>query len=69
MAQLNWKFLPKAAREHLSDSVRTRAITADDLLRLQEWIVGHPEVPEGEIGAKTLGLSKSLDMDRVLPLF
>ena len=48
MAQLDWHTLPKAAREHLYDSLRTRTITTDDLVKLQKWIEADPEVPEAD---------------------
>ncbi|PYY15668.1 MAG: hypothetical protein DMG60_17045 [Acidobacteria bacterium] len=58
MAELNWKALPKAAREHLYDSVRTREISADDIAKLQEWIALNPEVPGNEDWCKDFGSFK-----------
>jgi hypothetical protein len=58
MARLNWKSLPKSAREHLYDAVRTREISTDDLLRLQKWIDLDPEVPASEDWCKDFGSFK-----------
>ena len=47
MPHVNWN-LPEHLREKFYDRVRTKEITADDLLRLTEWLATNPEVPEGD---------------------
>jgi hypothetical protein len=39
--------LPRNVREHLEDRPRTRQPTKDEMLRLMEWVLSGPEVPEG----------------------
>ncbi len=43
-----WDNLPAGIRQHLVDRMRDRAISIGDLDRLRQWIVSHPEVPEGD---------------------
>jgi hypothetical protein len=43
-----WANLPPAARQHLIDRMRDRAISIPDLNRLRLWIDSNPEVPEGD---------------------
>ena len=58
MARLNWKALPKTVRNHLYDALRTREISADDIVKLQEWIDQDPQVPEDEDWCKDFGSFK-----------
>ena len=42
-----WTEFPAAVREHLSERMRDRHITLEDLNRLRLWIESDPEVPDG----------------------
>jgi hypothetical protein len=57
MPRIDWTSLPLWKREKLEDRVRTREISAPDMVRLQEWIALDPEVPEDE-GCKDFGSFK-----------
>ena len=46
MPFIDWARLPKAVRYHLSERVKERAISEDDLVRLAAWIKTNQEVPE-----------------------
>jgi len=48
MPRINWQNLPLWKRKKLEDRVRSREISASDLLRLKDWIASNPEVPEKE---------------------
>jgi hypothetical protein len=58
MPRIDWRTLPRNVREHLEDRLRTRQLTKDDMLRLMEWVLSGPEVPDGpwckDFGAFTL---------------
>jgi hypothetical protein len=44
---IDWKKLPPAVRAHLEDRLRTRNLTAEDMVRLMEWVLGNRQVPDG----------------------
>src|ERR1017187_6784326 len=46
MPRIDWTSLPRAVRKHLEDRARTRELTAQDLMRLMEWVLSNPEVPD-----------------------
>jgi hypothetical protein len=43
-----WSEFPRPVQIHLSDRLRDRNITADDLDTLRVWINSGPDVPEGD---------------------
>ena len=48
MPRIQFADLPRAVWEHLLKRVDERAITMNDLLRLQAWVRSQPEAPDGE---------------------
>lgn len=42
-----WSKLPAAIRAHLTERMRERSISLEDLNRLRVWIESRPEVPVG----------------------
>jgi hypothetical protein len=46
MPRIDWTSLPRAVRKHLEDRARTRELTAQDLMRLMDWVLSNPEVPD-----------------------
>lgn len=45
MPRIRRQNLPQQLMEHLADRVRMRAISADDLIALRDWLDSAPEVP------------------------
>jgi len=43
---VDWKNLPKVVRAHLEDRLRTRQLTKQDMIRLMDWVLSNPEMPE-----------------------
>ena len=48
MPRIQFADLPRAVWEHLLKRVDERAISINDLLRLQAWARSQPEAPEGD---------------------
>jgi hypothetical protein len=44
----HWGEFPRGVQIHLSDRLRDRNITADDLDKLRVWIESEPLVPDGD---------------------
>ena len=45
MPQIRRQDLPQRLLDHLTDRVRLRQISADDLIALRDWLDTRPEVP------------------------
>ena len=43
-----WSEMPTGLRQHLTERMRDRKISLEDLNRLREWIQCRPGVPEGD---------------------
>jgi hypothetical protein len=46
--KIQWQKLPREVRTHLTVRIRRRKVSAEDLVRLDEWIQTNPEGPEGD---------------------
>lgn len=48
MPYIDWQNLPLSVRQHLKDRARVRQLEAQDMVRLMDWVLSNPEVPDGD---------------------